>query len=109
MITLRSAFATAMRMVHWIFCDTACRRAKTQPTYSTSLAPGNIFLVGVTDLTDRGSTISQNVAQLARGQLEQRVGAFLGHQLSAQTGAAHQLTAFADLKLDIMHDGADRE
>ena len=57
----------------------------------------------VADLPDRGAAFSQDLAQFARRQLEQRVGTFFGHQLRAQTGAAHQLTALADLELDVVN------
>ena len=63
----------------------------------------------VADLADRRTAFAAHVAKLAGGQLEQRVVAFLGHQLRGAAGAARHLAAAADAELDVVHRGAERD
>src|SRR5450759_3297634 len=72
------AFAAAVRVVDRVHGHAAIVRTLAQPARAPGLADGNVFVVQVANLPDRRHAIDQDAARLARGQLEQRVVAFLG-------------------------------
>src|SRR5262245_22951404 len=106
MIAFGTPFTSPMGVIYGIFRDASCRAAKSQPAHTARLAPGDVFLIGITDLTNGSAALSQYSAQFAGGQLEQRIVAFFGHQLGSETGAPHQLSTLPDLKLDIVQHRA---
>src|SRR5262249_31935645 len=63
----------AVRMVHRVHRDTAVVGTASLPAHAARLANGDVFVIGVADLPDRGHAVLQHLAGLARRQLDQRV------------------------------------
>ena len=76
---------------------------------AAGLAEVHVLVVDVAHLADGGHAVDGHVAQLAGGQADQGVLAFLGHQLGHVAGAAHQLGALAGVQLDVVDDGTHRD
>jgi hypothetical protein len=64
MIAFGASFAAAMWVIDRIFGDAAGCRSKAEPAHPSGLAPRNILLVGIADLTDGCAALSQNVTEL---------------------------------------------
>jgi hypothetical protein len=60
-------------------------------------------MVLIADLTNGGHALSQYVAHLTRGQPEKGVFAVLGQELRRSASATDELSASADLHLNIVH------
>ena len=71
---------TTVRVVDRVHRDTADGRADALPALAAGLAPVDVRLLGVADLADRGAAARVDVADLARGQTQLRVGAVLGDE-----------------------------
>src|SRR5258708_9167261 len=84
-------FSTAMRMIYWIHGNAAVMRTAPEPAHASSFADSDVFVIGVSHLTDGGHAIEQDFASLARGQLDQRVVTFLRYQLRLSASGAHHL------------------
>src|SRR5699024_4912566 len=95
---------TAVGVVDRVHRDTADARAVALPALSAGLAPGDVRLLGVADLADRGAAAQVDVADLTRGHPQLGVRAVLGDELHGGTGAAGDLRAAAGLELDRVHD-----
>src|SRR6185503_21008189 len=80
--------------------------APAQPALAPGLAVADVLVVDVADLAHRGLAVHADPPHLARGQLDLRVVAFLGHELGGATRAAHDLAALAVPQLDVVHHGA---
>src|SRR5208283_4835233 len=102
------AFTAATRMVHRVHRNAAIMRTLPYPTRASRLAPGDVFVVGVPDLSNRRQTVERYFARLARRQFDQAVVAFFGDQLRRTTGRAHHLRAFTRTQLDIVNRRARR-
>ena len=100
------AFAAAVRMVDRVHGHAAVGRANAQPAVASGLADRNVLVIGVADLADRRHALHQHLAGLAGRQLQQRVVAFLRHQLRLSSGRARHLRALARPQLDVVHRGA---
>src|SRR5262249_60195601 len=61
---LRLALAAAVRVVNRVHRRAAHRRALAQPAAAAGLADGDVLVVGVPDLPDRGATDQRYAAQL---------------------------------------------
>src|SRR6476469_3273785 len=77
----RLALAAAVRVVDRVHRDTADGRALALPAHAAGLAPVDVRLLGVADLTDRGAAAQVDVADLAGRHAQLRVGAVLGDEL----------------------------
>src|SRR5580700_10073108 len=75
------AFAAAMRMIDGVHRNSTVMRTPTRPAHTPCLADRNVLVIGVTDLSDRRHAVLQDFPRFARRQLDQRVVAFLRHQL----------------------------
>src|SRR5438270_10255367 len=95
MITLRSSFAAAMRMINGIHRRTAHMGSLPEPSAASGLADRDILVFDVAGLPDGGATLGQHHALFSRWEFEQGKLALLGHKLSLSTGAARQLRTFA--------------
>ena len=62
----------------------------------------------VADLADAGTAEMVKFPHLTGRQPDQNMGPFLSHQLGGGPGTAHQLAAFADLHLDVVDNGSQR-
>src|SRR3954447_24572732 len=103
------ALATAVRVVDRVHGDTADGGALALPAHPAGLAPVDVALLGVADLTDRGAAADVDVADLTRRHAQLRVGALLGDQLDAGTGGAGDLRAATGTELDVVHRGTRRD
>ena len=65
-----------------------------------------VLMIGVAYLAYGRHARDQHPAGFAGRQLQQRIVAFLGHQLRRSTGRAYHLRALARAKLDVVHRGA---
>src|SRR5690606_7868443 len=107
--TRGAALAAAMRMVDRVHRDAAVVRAAPLPAHPAGLADLDVLVVGVADRTDRRHALRPHQALLAGGKTQQRVVAVLADQLTVGATGAGELAALADLELDIVHHGADRD
>src|SRR5207245_2842267 len=81
--------------------------ALAQPAAAAGLAAGLVFVLDITDLTNRGLAADVDPSQFAAWHAHDRVIAFLGEELRARPGRSHQLPAPSQRQLDVMHGRAD--
>src|SRR4051794_32784218 len=96
-----------MWVVDRVHGHAADRRALALPSHAASLAPVDVGLLGVADLTDRGTASGIDVANLARRHPELRHAAVLGDQLDARAGRPGDLRSATRPELDRVDHGAD--
>src|SRR5882672_206825 len=101
-------FAAAVRMVDWIHRHTAIVRPPAQPARAAGLADRDVHVVGVRHRPDRRHAAAADQALLSRIEPHDDVVAVATHDLRIGAGRARDLAALAQLELDIVHDGADR-
>src|SRR5690606_36222158 len=97
-------FTTTVWVVDRVHDNTADGRALTLPPVTSGLAPADVGLLRVTNLTDGGAAASVNVADLARGHPQLCVAAFLSNELYACTRGASDLGTATRLQLDRVND-----
>src|SRR3954454_4784120 len=85
------ALATTVRVVDGVHHDTADGRALALPAHPAGLAPVDVGLLGVADLTHGGAAADVDVADLAGGHPQLGERALLGDQLDAGPGRAGDL------------------
>src|SRR5215470_15866462 len=102
-----AAFAAAMRMVDRIHRHAAHRGPLAEPAVAAGLADVDVLLVGIGDCADRRHALAANLADLARGQPQQRVVGVAADQLDVVARGAGDLAAAARLHLDVVDHGAD--
>ena len=100
------ALTTAHGMIVRIHRNTTNLGTIALPAVAACLAELLALMLIVADLADAGATPAMKLAHLAGRKLHKNIIAFLRHQLGRNSGAAHQLRAFADLHLDIVDDAA---
>src|SRR5690606_16413269 len=98
------ALTTAVRVVHRVHDHTADGRALALPPHAAGLAPVDVGLLGVADLSDRGAAGDLHHPHLAGGHAQRGVVALLGQQLDLGAGGAAQLGTAARLQLDRVHE-----
>src|SRR6187549_1639305 len=96
-------------MVDWVHRYAAVVRTAPEPTGATRLAQADVLVFEIRDLTDGGTAQHVDLANLAARQLDLRVGAVFGHQLSRGAGGANQLAALAFAHLDVVDHRAGRD
>src|SRR5512135_1265746 len=96
------AFATTMRVVDRVHCNTAHGRADATPAVCTSLTNGTQRMFAVTDFTNGGTAIDVHLANFAGTQTQLRITAFAGQQLHRCAGGTRQLRTFVRQHLDCM-------
>src|SRR5690606_36054007 len=104
-----TALTTTVRVVHRVHHDTADARALAAPPVAAGLAPVDVGVVGVADLTDRGPVAHVHVPDLAGRHAQLRARALLGHQLHAGARGPGDLGAATRAQLDGVHHRADRD
>src|SRR6201999_1033054 len=77
------ALTTTVRVVHRVHGDTTDGGALAPPSHPARLAPVDVVVLGVADLTDGGAATHIYVADLAGGHPQLREPALLGDQLHA--------------------------
>src|SRR5262249_13472540 len=109
MIPLGTTLTASVRVVHGILCNASCRRTLSGPNDSSGLAPGNILLVEIADLSYGSAAFYQNLTDLSRWELQEGMRTLLRHQLRAGAGAPGELTPFSQFELHIVNHSADRD
>src|SRR5689334_15787939 len=104
-----TAFAAAVRMVDRVHGDAAVMRAAAHPALASGLADRGVHLVRVGDGADGGHAAAMHQALLAGIQTQDDVFLVAADDLGIGAGRTRDLAAFADLDLDIVDDGADRD
>src|SRR4249919_2201114 len=101
------ALATTMGVVDGVHDDTADGRALALPAHAAGLAPVDVGLLVVADLTDRGTASDVDEAHLAGRQAQGGARALLGDQLRGVAGRAGDLGATARTQLDAVDRRTD--
>src|SRR2546422_1625561 len=104
----RLAFAAAQRVIDGVHRHAAQARVTAEPARLARLADRQQLVLGVADFADRREALAPHHAHLRRAKAQRDVVALLRDDLHAGPGAAAQLAAAADLQLDIVHRGAQR-
>ncbi|EGJ76809.1 putative 50S ribosomal protein L2 [Streptomyces sp. Tu6071] len=103
------ALTTTVGVVNRVHRHTANGRAHAQPALAAGLAPVDVRLLGVADLTDGGAAARVHHADLAGRHAEGRHGALASEQLHGGTGGAGELRAATGTELDRVDRGTDRD
>src|SRR6188768_4366903 len=103
------ALATTVRVVDRVHDDAADGRALALPAHAAGLAPVDVRLLGVADLTDGGAAAHVDVADLTGRHAQLRVGAVLGDELDTHPGGTGDLRAATGLELDGVDDRTGRD
>src|SRR5262249_11894874 len=106
--TRRATLATTHRVIDGVHRHAAVVRADALPPHATGLAPLDVRVLGVADLADRRPALDVDPAHLARWHAQRGPVAFLGHQGDLGAGRAADLRAAADLELNGVDLGTDR-
>src|SRR5262249_14497923 len=107
-VALALTLTATHRVIDRVHHGAPHRRPESAPAHAPGLADGHVLVVQVADLTDGGHAVDRDVTHLARRQLQRRAIAFLGQKLRLRAGAATELRPPAPLKLDVVHERADR-
>ncbi len=108
MVALHTAFTAAVRVIHRVHRHAAHRWTLSVPTRAARFPVGDIFMIHVTELPDRGHAIDAELPGLARGQLDQGGFPFLAQQLRRATSRANHLAALAGKQFQVVNHGAGR-
>src|SRR5687767_7841273 len=103
------ALATTVRMVARVHRRSAHGRTLAHVTGTSRLADLLVLMVEVAHLSHRRHALEAHAAHLVGRQPQRRVVAFLGQQLGAAAGAAHDLSPTPGDELDVVHLGAERD
>src|SRR5699024_1740606 len=103
------ALATTVRVVHRVHHDTADGGALALPPHAAGLAPADVDLLGVADLTDGGAAPGVDPTDLAGGHAQRGVGALLREELDARPGGAGHLGPATGTQLHGVDRGAVRD
>src|SRR5215510_3751214 len=101
--------AAAMRMVDRVHGDAAVVRAAAHPALAAGLADRDVHVVGVRHRPDRAHAAAVDQALLGGIEPQDDVVAVATDNLRIGAGRARDLAALAELELDVVHDGADRD
>src|ERR1035437_6047053 len=102
------ALAAAHRVIDGVHGHAAVVRLPAEPAVAAGLADGDVLVLEVADLADRGVAVHAHAPELARGHAKKRVRALLRHELRPGSGRARHLPAAARFELDVVHDCAER-
>src|SRR4029077_6780286 len=89
--------------------DAAIVRHAAHPALAAGFADRDVHLAGVGDRTDGRHAAAIDPALLPRGQPQDHVVLVAPDDLGVGAGGARDLPALADLDLDVVNDGADRD
>src|SRR2546426_5353468 len=102
------ALAAAERMVHRIHGYAAHSGVASQPAALPRFTNRQQLVLRVPHFADRREALAAHHAHLRRAEPERDVVALFRNDLRARARAAAQLAAAADLQLDVVHRGAQR-
>src|SRR5918998_2602216 len=103
------ALTATVRVIDRVHHHTANRGSLALPAHPAGLAPVDVALFGVSDLTHRGATPDIDIADLAGRHPQLAVGTVFGHQLNPRPSRAGDLRAATGTELDRVHHRADRD
>src|SRR5204863_1952271 len=103
------AFAAAERVIDGVHRHAADAGTAAQPARLPRLADRQQLVLGVPDFADRRETLAAHHPHFRRAEPQRDVIALFRDDLGAGPGPAAQLAAAADLQLDIVHRGAQRD
>src|SRR5438093_11495598 len=89
--------------------DAAVVRHLSHVAFAAGFADRNVFVLEVSDLTDRGVAARVYFAHLARWKSQRRPLAFARHGLRAGAGGTRHLPALPFLQLDVVNHRAKRD
>src|SRR5579864_8445664 len=104
-----AAGAAAERVVDRVHGLAADMAAPAHPAAASRLADRDVHIVRIGHRADGGDAAAVHQALLAGIQPQDHVFAVAADDLRISAGRAGDLAAFADLDLDIVDDGADRD
>src|SRR4029077_590193 len=96
-----AAFTAAKRVIDRVHGYAAVVRAPAQPAGAAGLADRNVHVIGVRHRADGATATAVHQPLLARVQADDDVVLVAADDLGVGAGGARQLTALADLQLDI--------
>ena len=102
-------FTTTVWVINRVHDNTANGRANAFPASCTRFTQTTQAVLFVSDLAQSGAAFDVDLANLTRTHTNLSVDAFTSQQRSGGASGADDLCAFADLQLNAMHDGADRD
>lgn len=103
-----SSFAPSMGVVYRVHGNTTNLWTFAKPAGTAGLPNGNVLVIYIPYLSNRGDTVHENHPYLTRGEFHLGIFPLLGHELGKGTGAPHKLSAFTHFQLDIMDDRPKR-
>src|SRR5690606_32839961 len=95
-------------MVDGVHGYTAVVRTTSEPASTAGFTQLDVLVVAVGDVADRNAALGVNLAHFTAGQLDERVVALFGHQLSRDTSRAHELCPLAFTQFDVVDGGTNR-
>src|SRR5699024_299963 len=103
------AFTTTQRVIHGVHRNAAYTRPFTTPPVPAGLAPLDVRVLGVSDLTHGRTVTDIHVPDLGGGHPQLGVAPFLGDQLNPCPGGTGDLGAAARPQLDRVDHRPDRD
>src|SRR5580698_5163423 len=103
-----AAGAATQRVINRVHRLAAHMATPAHPAGTTSLADRHVHIVGVRYCADRCLAAAVHQALLARIQTQDHVLTVAADDLRISAGGTRDLTALADLDLDIVDNSADR-
>src|SRR5262245_3187241 len=103
--TLRAA---TVRMIDGVHSDTAVMRHAAPPPLTSGLPDRGVHVVRIRNGADSRHAATVHQALLRRTQADDDIILVATDDLHVAAGRARKLAALADLKLNVMHDSANR-
>src|SRR5215831_14824605 len=97
--------AAAVRVIDRVHGDAAVVRHAALPALAAGFADGGVHVVRIGHRAHRRHAAAMHQALLRRVQAQDHVVLVASDDLRVAAGRARDLTALADLDLDIVHDG----
>lgn len=98
-------FTSTHGMIDRVHGHTANMGPLAQPAVPARLTKFLAAMLRIADLTNAGTAQLVESAHLSRGQLDQNMITFFGHELGRRTGTANQLRPLADFHLHVVNNG----
>src|SRR5215831_6049263 len=108
MIALHAAFSSAVRVIDWIHHDTTNRWADSHMTSTSGLPDGDVFVIEVADLTNRGAAIHIHQSDFAGWKFHVSIFTLFRDDLGGGAGTAGHLRTLAGTEFDVVNRGTER-
>src|SRR5690606_38984989 len=103
-----AAFAAAVRVIDRVHGDAAVAGLPALPDVAAGLADRGVHVIGIRHRADGRKAAAVHEALLARVQAQDAIALVAADDLRVGAGRTRDLSALADLQLDVVHDRADR-